>query len=261
MLRRAFLLAAASLPLARLAPAAGGLRDGKSGRAIEVIDGDTLRLDDGREVRLVGIQAPKLPLGRRNFPTWPLADEAKAALEQIALGRSLTPRFGGAEGDRHARTLAHLYVDGATWVQGEMLGRGLARVYTFADNRALAAELYAAERQARQARRGIWNHRFYRVRDALSDVKELAQSEGTFQLVEGTVTDTGETQQRSYLNFGPDRREDFTVAVPSAARAAFRAATLSLPDLKGRRIRVRGWLKRINGPMIEVNHPEPIEVL
>ena len=42
-----------------------------------VVDGDTLVLADGRQVRLVGIQAPKLPLGRDGFQPWPLADEAK----------------------------------------------------------------------------------------------------------------------------------------------------------------------------------------
>ena len=39
---------------------------------VAVVDGDTVVLDDGRQVRLVGIQAPKLPLGRRNFRKWPL---------------------------------------------------------------------------------------------------------------------------------------------------------------------------------------------
>ena len=39
----------------------------------EVVDGDTLILADGTEVRLVGIQAPKLPLGRKGFRAQPLA--------------------------------------------------------------------------------------------------------------------------------------------------------------------------------------------
>src|SRR5262245_858154 len=52
------------------------LAPGGEAEVSEIIDGDTLRLDDGREVRLVGTQAPKLPLGRPNFPTWPLAEEA-----------------------------------------------------------------------------------------------------------------------------------------------------------------------------------------
>jgi endonuclease YncB( thermonuclease family) len=51
-------------------------------------------LDDGREVRLTGIQAPKLPLGRRDFPVWPLASEAKAELEILALGQEVQPPGG-----------------------------------------------------------------------------------------------------------------------------------------------------------------------
>jgi endonuclease YncB( thermonuclease family) len=50
---------------------------------VEVIDGDTVVLDDGKEVRLVGIQAPKLPLNRPNFKEWPLAPEAKDELEKL----------------------------------------------------------------------------------------------------------------------------------------------------------------------------------
>ena len=35
--------------------------------AVKIVDGDTLILDTGKQVRLVGLQAPKLPLGRPNF--------------------------------------------------------------------------------------------------------------------------------------------------------------------------------------------------
>jgi len=63
-------------------------------RVIAVIDGDTVKLDNGREVRLVGIQAPKLPLGRRGFTAWPLADEAKAKLEALTAERLVIPGYG-----------------------------------------------------------------------------------------------------------------------------------------------------------------------
>src|SRR3546814_9137278 len=76
--------------------------------AVTVIDGDTLTLADGREIRLVGIQAPKLALGRAGFQPWPLAEEAKARLAAFTLGRSLDLGFGGRRGDRHGRVLAHL---------------------------------------------------------------------------------------------------------------------------------------------------------
>ena len=83
-----------------------GLVPGGSGRVVAVIDGDTLLLADGREVRLVGIQTPKLALGRPDFPTWPLAPEAKAALEALVLEEMTALGFGGRERDRHGRLLA-----------------------------------------------------------------------------------------------------------------------------------------------------------
>ena len=89
-----------------------GLVPGGAGRVVEVIDGDTVILEDGREVRLVGIQAPKLPLGRAGYPTWPLAPEAKTALERLALAQEVTLGFGivfadQALGDLFRRQVRH----------------------------------------------------------------------------------------------------------------------------------------------------------
>jgi endonuclease YncB( thermonuclease family) len=238
-------------------PAAGELRPGATARAVAVVDGDTLVLEDGREVRLVGIQAPKLPLGRPDFQAWPLADRAKAALERLTLGRRLKLSFGGRALDRHGRMLAHLHDDAGQWIQGEMLRQGLARVYSFADNRAKVAEMLALERAARASRRGIWSHPYYRVLKASETPKFI----GGFQLVEGRVLDASVIKGRVYLNFGTDWRTDFTVSMAPARRRLFEAEGIEVRDYAGRRVRVRGWLKSYNGPMIEATHPEQIEVL
>jgi endonuclease YncB( thermonuclease family) len=228
-----------------------------SGRVVEIVDGDTLILDDGREVRLVGIQAPKLPLGRRNFKTWPLAAKAKAALGALALGKVVTLSYGGRRVDRYNRLLAHLYDADGGWIQGALLRSGMARVYSFADNRAVVSQMLALERAARADRRGIWGDPFYRVRDA----RDVARDIGGFQVVEGRVFAVVARTKRTYINFGADWRSDFTVSVPARARRLFRAAGLDLAQLEGRRIRVRGWVKSYNGPMIEASHPEQIEIL
>lgn len=255
----AVLVALAAAPTAdaaeRMPP---GFAAGTPGRVVQVTDGDTLVLADGREVRLVGIQAPKLPLGRAGFPIWPLAPEARAALGAMAMGRTLTPWFGGARRDRHGRLLAQLTRADGLWLQGEMLARGLARVYSFADNRKGIAAMYAIERTARAARRGIWALPYYRV---LKDT-EAGRHIGTFQLIEGRIRAVAVVHGRGYLNFGEDWRRDFTVIVPKAALAIFRAAFgRSLGQLSGRPVRVRGWLRSYDGPMIEATHPEQIEVL
>lgn len=232
------------------------LEPGGTATVTEVIDGDTVMLDDGREVRLVGLQAPKLPLGREGFEPWPLADEAKEALAALIDGRGVRLGYGGLRTDRHRRALAHLFLEDGSWVQGAMLDRGLARVYSFADNRALVGEMYAREGRARAARLGIWADPFYAPRSPAETPRFI----GGFEIVEGRVLDAARVRGRIYLNFGPDWRTDFTVMIPRAAWKLFEEAGIDPLAYEGREIRVRGWLREWNGPMIEVDHPEQIEI-
>src|SRR5579862_5807514 len=111
-----------------------------------VIDGMTLLLTDGRELRLVGIDVPLRGV---------LADKAKAALTELTANATVTLRIAGNPRDRQGLVLAQAYV-GEAWLQGELLKRGLARVHTAADNRAGIAAMLALERQARRYHRGIW---------------------------------------------------------------------------------------------------------
>jgi endonuclease YncB( thermonuclease family) len=231
------------------------LEPGEDGRVVEVVDGDTLTLEDGRPVRLVGLQAPKLPLDREGFKTWPLAETARETLSRLVLGRTVSLRYGGRRIDRHGRTLAHLFLDDGTWIQGEMLRLGLARVYTFADNRALIDEMYARERQARRDRRGIWRDAFYAIRTP----QDVRYHVGEFQIVDGTVIEASRVKKWVFLNFGPDWRTDFTVVIPVRVLSLFKETGIDPLGLANSRIRVRGWVERWNGPMIEVTHPEQME--
>ena len=115
--------------------------------------------------------------------------------------------------------------------------------------------MLAIERNARTAKRGIWSHPYYAVRSP----ETVARDADSFQLVEGTVLDVAERKGKTFLNFGADWRSDITVVVESRNAKSFREAGLSLTDLEGQRIRVRGWVKSWNGPLIEATHPEQIE--
>jgi hypothetical protein len=150
-----------------------------------------------------------------------------------------------------------VYRDDGLWVQGEMLRLGMARVHTFVDNHALAAEMLALEDEARTARRGLWRYRYY----AVLSPEQAADHIDSFQLVEGRVVDAARVKSRIYLNFGEDWHTDFTVSLPTKRLAAFEKAGISPLALKGKVIRVRGWLDDYNGPMIDVTHPAQIEVV
>src|SRR6476660_7538892 len=120
-----------------------------------------------------------------------MVNEAKEALSKLASGAEVELRYGGTRTDRHGYALAQVYVvkDGERiWLQGELVGRGLARVYSFPDNHACVSELLVREAEARSKGEGIWGSWDYRVL-AADNVERL----GRLQLVEGVVAQVGES--------------------------------------------------------------------
>jgi endonuclease YncB( thermonuclease family) len=249
------------LALGPSAVCAAGLERGETVTVADVVDGDTAVLDHAighaHRVRLVGIEAPKPPLGRVPSRPWPPADAATETLRRLIAGKPVTLFYDVARIDRYDRLRAQVYRDDGLWVQGEMLRLGMARVHTFVDNHALATEMLAFEREARAARRGLWRDPYY----AVLSPDQAADHTDSFQLVEGRVVNTARVKRRVYLNFGEDWHTDFTVSFPTKLLAAFDEAGISPLALKGKVIRVRGWLDDYNGPMIDVTHPEQVEIV
>lgn len=250
LLLAALVFLAAASPADRL-PAAG------TGRVVAIADGDTLDLEDGRHVRLAGIDAAKPPPGRAEERRWPLAEGATTALRELALGRVVELR-GPAVEDRYGRLLVQAVREDGVWLQGELLRRGHARVLTRPDARDLAAEMLAAEAEARAAKRGVWRTHVYEVR-AAEDVGRLRRDRDSVQLVEGRVLAAAKVKGQVFLNFGEDWRTDFSVHIGREAQKLFTKARVDPLALDGAVVRVRGWLGERNGPVIEVTHPEQIE--
>lgn len=252
LLLAALLLAAAS-PAERLPPLG-------EGRVAAVIDGDTLELEDGRRLRLAGIEAAKPPPGRETERRWPLAEAATAALKGLAAGR--TVRLHGPEGtlpDRHGRLPAHVVGADGRWWQGELLAAGHARVRTQADGRDLAAEMLAIEAAARARGVGLWRTRAYVVRPA--EPQRLRRDIDSFQIVEGRVLRAEKRGGTVYLDFGEDWRSDVTARIGRDALRAFAKVGFDPLGLRAETIRVRGWIGEHYGPTVEITHPEQIERL
>ena len=225
-----------------------------------VRDGRTLALADGREARLAAIEVP-LPYGvEAAAPT--AAQAAKSALENLAAGREVTlKRLGPAE-DRYGRLMVHAFVtqDGAERsLQQILLAGGHARVAARVGDRACAAELLAAERAARAAKLGLWADPAYGPRQA-EEAAALLDQRGRFTVVEGKVLSVREAGSTIYLNFGRRWSRDFTVTILKRNARIFTAAGIEPKQLEGRRIRVRGWIERRGGPIVEAARPEQIEL-
>jgi len=242
--------------MGRPGPAApAGLSEGLAGRVAAVLGADTLDLEDGTRVRLAGVQVPQP--ARDGRAAWPHATEAAVAVGHATLGRSVRLWHPEDARDRWGRALAHLVRDDGLWLQGALLMEGLARVHTQPRTATGAGLMLDLERTARAARLGIWGERFYRVRNPDETWGDI----DSVQVVEGRVVDATVIRGTAYLNFGTDWRRDFTIRAAAEARRAFGRAGIDLGDLSARRVRARGWVFPLNGPMIDLTHPAALEVL
>jgi len=239
---RAGLAIALFLPLAVAALKAPDFAHTEPVTLDQVIDGRTLRLVDGRLLRLAGIDTPMGP--------------AKSRLAQLVAGRRLELAYDEPKLDRYGRLIAHLFADGE-WVEGTLLERGLARVATSTDDRAGAAMMLAFERRARGAGRGLWRDPHYAVRDP----GEGGRFADSFQLVEGEVAEVSTLAGAVVMAFAGDETPRLTLRMDGAALALFREEGIDLQALSGKRVRVRGWIHGTTRPTLDITHPEQIERL
>jgi endonuclease YncB( thermonuclease family) len=97
-------------------------------------------------------------------------------------------------------------------------------------------ELLALEETARERSLGLWTDDRYKPIDvALTD--SLRDRVGSFVLVEGRIRSVGERAQQTYLNFGGNWAEDFTIVIPHRIWKLMAGRGLGAEALRGRRIR------------------------
>ncbi len=231
------------------------------GTASRASDGRTVTLDDGREIRLAGIEVPPLPLPQDSV-TAPGGAEARDALAALLAGGEVMLKRAETPTDRYGRVLAFAFLsrDGVEhFVQAKLIAAGLARVAARVGSRDCAVELLRRENAARTAKLGLWANSYYELLNAANPADVLAER-GRFGLVEGKVVSVRESGATIYVNFGQRWTGDFTVTILKRNARTFTAAGLEPRKLAGRRIRVRGWIEERGGPWIEAARPEQIDL-
>jgi micrococcal nuclease len=112
-----------------------------------VLDGDTVELTNGRRVRYIGINTPE-----RGQPYY---QEATAANQRLVEGKTVRLEFDADTFDQYGRSLAYVWV-GQVMANLEMVKQGYANAYTVPPNVRYENEFRQAEREAREAGRGLW---------------------------------------------------------------------------------------------------------
>ena len=200
-----------------------------------VHDGDTVHLEDGRKIRLIGINTPEL--ARDSKPAQAFSQAARKYLKKAiaAQDNRVALVYGEERHDRHNRTLAHLYSPDGDNFQAQLLPRGLAAAIAHPPNLA-NTECYAEqENTARCAGRGIWSDPEHAVLEAA----DLSAGNTGFHLVSGTVEHISESSRGTWLFV-----EQLMIGIRRDDLDEFDQAELL--SLKGKRVTVRGWLQRSN---------------
>jgi len=223
-------------------------------KVVQIVNGATVRFATGDTARLAAIDAPRL--GGRDAIAWPHAESARKALAALVLNRTVRVFHAGRRVDRYGRLIVHLFA-GERWVQAALVQGGHVRVRSYRDNRLRVSALLKLETAARKSGAGLWGHSRYAVRTPETVARDL----DSWQIVDGTIKAVAALKRVTYLNFGDNWRKDFTIQINARSRRLFRKAGMDLKALKGKRVRVRGWVRSRNGPLIVATHPEQIELL
>ena len=153
-MRRAPLALVLALLLLALAPPALALT--LEGAVVRVVDGDTIHVRVGdriETVRYIGVNTPEVHHPRRGEE--PGGREATAVNRQLVAGKQVRLELDVQERDRYRRMLAYVWI-GEVMINAELVRLGYAQVMTIPPNVRHQALFVKLQRDARDARRGLW---------------------------------------------------------------------------------------------------------
>ncbi len=234
------------------------LTRGETHAVARVLDSETLALDDGRRVRLIGALAPRAGDVGAAAGSWPPENEAQAALAALAEGKSVTLWHDTVQSDRYEHVLAHVTI-GKDWLQGTLVSRGHARAYGRPGVDACTEALARLERSAREEGLGLWDNAAYRVRVASRG--DWARAVGSYQVVSGVVHRVSRGSGEIFVSLGARRGRAYPFAAVVPPNRAHLTGGATPRTLVGRRILVRGWIEQRRGPVIVVDSKGQLELL
>ena len=119
----------------------------------KVVDGDTITLDGGEKIRLIGVDTPEVYGGKQCF-----GPESSAYTKSLLKpGTQVRVELDKDHLDSYSRTLAYIYrVDDGLFVNADLIANGYAREIYYAPNGAHRSEFQTLQSQAQLKKLGRW---------------------------------------------------------------------------------------------------------
>ena len=235
----------------------------------KIIDGDTVVIEGGERVRLLGIDTDE-----RGYPCY---EPAKQRLEELVFNKEVYLESDGEDKDQYKRYLRYLILDGEN-INLKLVEEGLAIAYFYPQNVKYRDEIVGAEKEARENEIGCkWSKEIEPTTEEVEPVTEdIVWSEltgdainacnakehiGEEQIIEGSVVNGYKSDTDTvFLNFEkPYPNQCFTAVI-------FSSKLMNFPEnpqdyYNGKTVRVMGEIKEYNGkPEIILEDSSQIEI-
>jgi micrococcal nuclease len=131
------------------------------------VDGDTVVLESGERVRLIGIDTPEMHESSKLYrdaqrtkqdirTIQALGRRAYNFSKDLVEGKRVSLEFDVEKHDKYDRLLAYAYLKDGTFVNAEIVKQGYASLMTIPPNVKYADLFLKFYQEARQNRRGLW---------------------------------------------------------------------------------------------------------
>lgn len=130
-------------------------------KVLSVVDGDTIKVEinDTKEtLRLIGLDTPETVDPRKVVQCFAL--EASNKAKEILTNKNVRLEADSTQGerDKYNRLLRYVFLEDGTFYNQLMIAEGYAHEYTYDSNPyKYQTDFIAAERQARELKKGLWN--------------------------------------------------------------------------------------------------------
>jgi len=132
-----------------------------------VVDGDTLKLEDGERVRLIGIDTPEMHESQKLYRDSARTKQDTSTIQKLGRrsyeftknlveGKRVSLEFDVEKHDRYGRLLAYVYLKDGTFVNAKIVEEGYASLMTFPPNVKYADLFLKLLQEARNSRKGLW---------------------------------------------------------------------------------------------------------
>jgi micrococcal nuclease len=122
-------------------------------KVVNVVDGDTIKLENGDVVRYIGIDAPETV--HPSKPVQCFGKEASDKNEELVEGKEVRLVKDISETDKYGRLLRYVYIDDI-FVNDYLVRNGFANSSSYPPDVKYQDQFKQAEEEARNNKRGLW---------------------------------------------------------------------------------------------------------